>query len=210
MSWLDTLEDVRKRDWSSATPAEREAKAKEVINICGYGACLGAVVPIPLADLAILLPVHSGMVMTVGHIYGRPVTQAEAKKIALELGAVAGLSFAGAAAISAIKRLLLPIVGGLMSIPATFALTWGLGRAAMSYFSTPNQSREELKRVFEEALKEGKSIFSPEAFEKFRARHSEEKPGAEKAEAKASTPPAPSDAPPKPVDESVRPKKRTL
>lgn len=216
MSWLDTLEEVRKRDWSSATLAERESKAKEIINICGYGACVGAIVPIPLADLAILLPVHSMMVMTVGHIYGRNMTQTEAKKIALELGAVAGLSFAGAAAISAIKRLLLPVVGGLLSVPATFALTWGLGQASISYFKTPNQSREELKKVFEDALKEGKAVFSPEAFERFRARHADEKaPGTTSVPPTPAGPaPAPAEAeaaePATPEAETLRPKKRTL
>lgn len=173
MSWLDSLEEVRSRDWASAPRAEQEATAREVVDICSYGGCLASVVPIPLADLAILLPVHSAMVMTIGRVYGRSMTQTEAKRIAMELGAVAGLSFAGVAAIGAIKRLLLPGVGGLLSIPASFALTWGLGRASMAYFADPNLSRDDLKRVFEDALREGKSVFSPEALERFRQKAKE-------------------------------------
>jgi uncharacterized protein (DUF697 family) len=168
MSWLDSLEEVRRRDWATAPRVEQDSTAREVVDICAYGGCLSAVVPIPLADLAILLPVHSAMVMTIGHVYGRSITQTEAKRLAVELGAVAGMSFAGVAALGALKRLLLPGVGGLLSIPASFALTWGLGRAAIAYFADPTLSRDDLKRVFDEALREGRSVFSPEALERFR------------------------------------------
>ncbi|MCC7387025.1 MAG: DUF697 domain-containing protein [Deltaproteobacteria bacterium] len=209
MSWLDTLEEIRKRDWTEAPAKEREAKSREVVNICAYAASVTAVVPVPLADLALLLPVHSVMVMTVGHIYGRKINQAEAKRIALELGAVAGLSFAGLAAIGALKRLLLPAVGGLLSIPATFALSWGLGRASMTYFERPELSRDELKKVFEEAIKEGKSVFSPEAFERFRQKNPEVKVAPEPTQ--STPPPAAEPSEPRaPADESLRPKKRTL
>lgn len=213
MSWLDTLEQIRDRDWSTATPAERETSAREVVNICAYAASLTSMVPVPLADLALLLPVHSAMVMTVGRIYGRSITQTEAKRVVLELGAVAGLSFAGHAAISALKRLLLPAVGGLLSIPATFALTWGLGRASMSYFEQPEVSRDELKKIFEDALREGKALFSPEAFERFRAGNQDATPAPDAETTPSAAPPPPTpepEPPPAPLDESMRNKKRTL
>lgn len=193
MSWLDSLEEVRRRDWAAAPRAEQDSTAREVVDICAYGGCLSAVVPIPLADLAILLPVHSAMVMTIGHVYGRSITQTEAKRLALELGAVAGMSFAGVAALGALKRLLLPGVGGLLSIPASFALTWGLGRAAIAYFADPTLSRDDLRRVFEEALREGRSAFSPEALEKFRQK------AAQAGHEARGTPPTaspPADSPP--------------
>lgn len=214
MSWLDTLEEIRNKDWTTASGKEREDKSREVVNICAYGASLTAIVPVPLADLALLLPVHSAMVMTVGHIYGRKITQTEAARIALELGAVAGFSFGAVAAISALKKLLLPAVGGLLSIPATFALTWGLGRASMTYFEKPELSRDELKKVFDDAMKEGKAIFSPEQFERFREKNKDAKPPEVKPEdaVKADAPKAeaPKSEPPKPTDESLKKKKRTL
>lgn len=202
MSWLDSLEEVRRRDWAAAPRAEQDSTAREVVDICAYGGCLSAVVPIPLADLAILLPVHSAMVMTIGHVYGRSITQTEAKRIAVELGAVAGLSFAGIAALGALKRILLPGVGGLLSIPASFALTWGLGRVAIAYFADPTLSRDDLKRVFEEALREGRSVFSPEALEKFRQRTAQasrdsKAPGPEAARpSEPATPPQAAPSPP--------------
>lgn len=226
MSWLDSLDEIKRSDWATAPLEERREKAREVVDICSYGGCLASVGPIPFADLAILLPVHSAMVVTVGHVFGRSITQTEAKRIALELGAVAGLSFAGAAAISAIKRLVLPGVGGLLTIPATFALTWALGRASIAYFEDPTLAHEDLKKVFEDAMNEGKSVFSPEAFERFRQRAGVETkkesrppepasaPPPESKAAPASPPPAPpppADPAPKPAEPRVtRPPKRTL
>jgi uncharacterized protein (DUF697 family) len=226
MSWLDTLDEIRKTDWSKASDAEREAKAHEVTNICSYAAAVAALVPVPLADVALMLPIHSVMVMTIGNIHGRTMNQAEARRIALELAAVAGLSFAGSAAISALKRLVLPGVGGLLSITAAFALTWGLGRVSIAYFLHPELSRDDLRRVFQEAMKEGKAAFSKEAFDRFRSKNSDvqvpgddgapspstAEPAPAAAEKKGSEPaPAPKPASkPKPPDETLRPKKRSL
>lgn len=213
MSWLDSLEEIRKRDWSSASVEEREAKANEIVLISSYAGAVAALVPVPLADLALLLPVHSVMVMTLGHVHGRPLSQAEARRVVLELGAVAGLSFAGTAAISALKRLVLPGLGGLLSASATFALTWGLGRVAIAYFRNPELSREELKSLFDEALREGKKHFSKEAFERFRREHKQpESPsdGEAGAPAEPPEPPPPRSPPSNPPDPSVRPPKRSM
>src|SRR5688572_13793751 len=152
MSWLDTLSDIREKDWTKAPESERAEAAKDVVNICAYAAAATSVVPIPLADIVLLLPVHSVMVMTVGHVYGRKISGAEAKRVVLELGSVAGLTFAGGAAINALRKLFLPAIGGLLAVPATFALTWGLGRVAIEYFKDPALSRDrsEERRVGKE------------------------------------------------------------
>lgn len=188
MSWLETLEDIRKKNWTDATAAERKTAADEVVAMSAYAGALTAVVPVPIADLALLLPVHSAMVMTVGHIHARPVGEAEAKRIVLELGAVGGLAFAGHAAIGALRRLLVPAVGGLLGVSATFALTWAVGQVAIAYFSDPHLSREQLRTLFKEAMREGATVFSAEAFERFRQGQPEgsESTGAPEAEPSAA------------------------
>jgi uncharacterized protein (DUF697 family) len=183
MSWLDKLAEIRKTDWSKVPEAEREAAAREVVQIASYAAAAAAVVPVPLVDIALLLPVHTAMVMTVGHVHGRNLSDAEAKRVALELGAVAGVTLAGRAALSALKKFFLPGIGGVLAAPASFAVTWALGRVANAYFTDPELSREDLKKVFSEAFKEGKANYSEEKLEDFEAEHEGEPPPHEAARA---------------------------
>ncbi|MBK8013964.1 MAG: DUF697 domain-containing protein [Deltaproteobacteria bacterium] len=169
MGWLERLEEFRKKDWSGASVAEREASAKDVVEISAFASGAATLVPVPLVDLALLLPVHTAMVMTVGRIYGRDLSNAEAARVVAELGTIAGVTVAGRAAISVLKGLL-PGLGGMLAAPAAFAMTWGFGRVSMAYFEDPKLSRQHLKQVFDDAVAEGRRRFSREAFERFRRR----------------------------------------
>jgi uncharacterized protein (DUF697 family) len=164
MSWLDTLEDIRKKDFSTTPLAERDKAARDVVNMASYACAMVSVSPIPFSDAVLMLPIQSAMVMTVGHVYGRKLTQADAKALLLELAATAG---AGMLARQGIKALL-PIVGALLTIPAAFAANWGMGRVAMEYFRHPGLSKEQLKKVYEAAKQEGGSLFSKERFDALR------------------------------------------
>ena len=108
MSWLDTFTEIRSTDWTQVPQPEQDKKAREVVTITSYASAAAAMVPVPLVDLALLLPFHSAMVMTVGHVLGRSVSEAEAKRVALELGAVAGVTVAARAGLTALKKLVLP------------------------------------------------------------------------------------------------------
>ncbi len=169
MSWLDTLEDIRTKDFRKASQKVREQAARDVVNLCSYACAVVAVSPIPFSDAVLMLPVQSAMVITIGHIHGRKVTQADAKSLILELGATAGIGMLARQGIKA----LLPVVGALLTIPAAYAANWGIGRVAIEYFKNPGAvSSESLKEVFENAKKEGRQLFSRESFEKFRTRGS--------------------------------------
>ncbi len=177
MSWLETFADIRNKDWSQEPDSERKKASQEVVSVASYAAAAASIVPVPLADVALLLPVHTTMVMTVGHVYGRNLSDAEAKRVALELGAIAGVTLAGRAALSALKKLLLPGIGGFLAAPAAFGVTWALGQVSMAYFEDPELSKEDLKKVFSEAFKEGKSAFSKEKLENFQDEQGEETDG---------------------------------
>jgi len=178
MSWLDTLEDIRTKDFSKATAATRDKAAKDVVNLASYACAVVAVSPIPFSDAALMLPVQSAMVVTVGHIYGRKLTKAAAKDLLLELGATAGVGMLARQGIKA----LLPVVGALLTVPAAFAANWAMGRVAIEYFKDPSAPREQLKRVYEAARAEGSRLFSLDRFNAFR---------------RAAAKPAPGDAEPK-------------
>jgi uncharacterized protein (DUF697 family) len=164
MSWLDTLEAIRTKDFSKAPLKERERAARDVVNLCSYGCAVVAVSPIPFSDAIVMLPIQSAMVITVGHIFGRKITGATAKELIVELGATAGLGMLARQGI----KVLFPVIGPLLTIPAAFAANWAMGRVAIEYFRQPGASRDRLRQVYAEAKKEAATMFSKEAFERFR------------------------------------------
>lgn len=164
MSWLDTLEDIRKKDFTKSPMAKRDEAARDVVNMASYACAVVAVSPIPFSDAVLMLPVQSAMVVTVGHVYGRKVTEADAKSLIVELAATAGLGMLARQGIKA----LLPVFGALLTVPAAFAMNWGIGRVAMEYFRNPGLPAEQLKKIYENAKKEGASMFSRERFDMFR------------------------------------------
>lgn len=166
MSWLDTLEAIRTKDFSKAPMKERDKAARDVVNLCSYGCAVVAVSPIPFSDAIVMLPIQSAMVITVGHIYGRKITSADAKDLVMELGATAGFGMLARQGI----KFLLPVVGALLTIPAAFAANWAMGRVAIEYFRQPGASKERLRQVYAEAKREASELFSKESFEKFKAR----------------------------------------
>jgi uncharacterized protein (DUF697 family)/putative sterol carrier protein len=167
LGWLDTLEDIRTRDFSKASQKQRDKAARDVINICSYAAAVVSISPIPFSDVVLMLPVQSAMVMTVGHIYGRRVDKASARDLIMELGATAGVGFLARQGIKAI----LPVFGALLTVPAAFAANWAMGRVAMEYFQNPGVSKAVLEEIFKKAKEEGSSLFSKEQFDKFRKRN---------------------------------------
>lgn len=227
MSWLDTFAEIRETDWSKVPAPQREAKANEVVTITSYASAASMAVPVPFVDLALLMPIHSAMVMTVGKIYGRALSSTEAKRVAMELGAVAGMTLAGHAAITALKKLI-PIAGWALaaaSAGSSFAITWGFGQLTIEYFEHPELSRDDLSKIFKDAMAEGAKVFSKDAFDRFRAEDHEEveDPAEAVVDRAASGPEAPAPAAetsrgasaPEPEEdgpkrESMRPKKRSL
>lgn len=197
MSWLDTLEDIRKKDFSKAKQEDRDKAARDVVNLASYSCAVVAVSPIPFSDAVLMLPIQSAMVMTVGHVYGRKLTQADAKELIVELGTTAGVGLLARQGIKA----LLPVVGALLTVPAAFAANWAIGRVAMEYFRTPGLPADQLKRIYQAAREEGASLFSAERFEFFR------KKGVAKAP-EAKDEPAPKAAKPKRARKPRAPKKK--
>jgi len=202
MSWLDTLEKVRTRDFSKVSSEERDKAARDVINLCSYAVAVVSISPIPLSDLVLMLPIQSGMVVTVGHIYGRKVDQASAKDLIIELGTTAGVGILARQGIKA----LVPVFGAVLTIAPAFAFNWAMGRAAMEYFKHPGMSREVMKEVFKQAQTEAKSHFSKDAFDRFRKQNEQD------IQAVATAPQAAEEEPQEEEEEAEAPapKKKTL
>ena len=144
--------------------AKRDEAARDVVNMASYACAVVSVSPIPFSDAVLMLPVQTAMVATVGHIYGRKVTEADAKSLMVELAATAGLSMLARQGIKAI----LPVFGVLLTVAPAFAMNWAIGRVAIEYFRNPGIPSDQLKKVYEAAKKEGAAMFSKERFDMFR------------------------------------------
>ncbi len=150
------------------TDEERDRICADVVTTSSFAAAAVTLVPVPLSDFALVTPVQASMVMAVGRIYGRELSVQESKHLLVELASVCGLSFLAHKGLATLSKVLLPGLGGLLAGPTAFAVTYGIGRVAMRYFRDRERSRGKLKAAFEEAVAEGKKVFSREKLDELR------------------------------------------
>ena len=167
MSWMDSLGKAAKpgKDLSAE---ERRKIAKDLVNVSSLGAAAATLVPLPGSDFVVVTSVQASMVAGVGRVYGRELTLQQAKEILLELAAVCGLGLIAQKGFATLTKILLPGLGGVLAGPYAYAVTYGMGHAAISYFENRDLTHETMKRVYEEAVAEGKRIFSRQKLDDFR------------------------------------------
>lgn len=160
MGLEDILGTVKSRTYGS--PQEKEDAAKALTEKCGYAAAALTILPIPLSEVIAVMPIHVGMVMGIGHIYDVELTADSATQLILRIGATVGLSLVGSRLATTAAKLLLPGLGGLISAPFMYASTLAIGMVARVYFESQGQvSDDDMKAVYDAALKKAKSSFDP-------------------------------------------------
>ena len=96
----------------------------------------------------------------IGAIRGIPVSEAKSGEIIKELGGVVGLGIAAQQIAIGAYKTGLPFLGGFMTIPLVYGLTYGIGRVMDYYFTKKARGRRidpaELKKVWRRAKSEGK------------------------------------------------------
>lgn len=167
MGWLDSLNAAAKAK-KGLKPEECRKIAQDLVVLSSFGAAAVTYAPLPLTDFILVTPVQASMVMSVGRVYGRELNFDEAKHILLELASVCGMALLAQKGFATLSKVLLPGLGGILQGPYAFGVTYAMGHVAMNYFENAAVTREALKRVFEEALAEGKRLFSREKLEEFR------------------------------------------
>ena len=156
----DILGGVKGKSYQSA--AEREAAARDLTEKCGYAAAALTILPIPGSEIVAVMPLHVGMVMGIAHVYGQEVTRDTAEKLILRIGATVGLSLVGSRLATTAAKILLPGLGGLISAPFMYASTLAIGMVARVYFESQGAvSDDDMKAVYEQALKRAKQSFDP-------------------------------------------------
>jgi uncharacterized protein (DUF697 family) len=167
MSWMDSLGSVAKPK-KDLGPEERKKISKDLVTMSSFGSAAVTLAPIPGSDFVLVTSVQASMVVSVGRVFGRELTLEEARDVVLELAAVCGLGLLAQKGFATLTKILLPGLGGVLAAPYAFAVTYGMGHAAMAYFEHRDSTKETIKRVYEEAVAEGKRIFSTRAFDQFR------------------------------------------
>lgn len=167
MSWMDSLGSAAKPG-KNLDPQERRKISKDLVTMSSFGSAAATLVPIPGSDFFAVTAVQASMVVAVGRVFGRELSLTQAKEIVVELAAVCGLGLIAQKGFATITKILLPGLGGVLAAPYAFAVTYGMGHAAMTYFENQDFTKETIKRVYEEAVSEGKRIFSKDTFDQFR------------------------------------------
>lgn len=109
-------------------------------------------VPIPLADVVVLMGIQARMAYQLAQIYGQPLNAQRFREIVAAVGA-------GIAARTALRQLtkFIPGVGSVVGAAAAAASTYALGRALCVYFETIHAghvpSAELLRKVYQEQFR---------------------------------------------------------
>lgn len=155
----DTTKKARRTMTLTQTRAEA---ARDITEKCGYAAAALTILPIPGSELLAVMPIHVGMVVKLGHIHGIDLDRDSATHLIMRIGATVGLSLVGSRVVTTAAKLLLPGLGGLISAPFMYASTIAIGRVAECYFQHDGGlDDEEMKHVYDEALKRAKKGFDP-------------------------------------------------
>jgi uncharacterized protein (DUF697 family) len=148
-----TFDRVLSGEWGGASEEERASAVRDVVTVASVASAALAVQPIPLVDLAILAPVHIGMVRAIGAIHGHRL---DAKAVLEMLSSLGASLLARAAVLSAAR--LVPFVGWAVAVPMAYATTWSIGEVADHYFrSGRGLDAAGMRSMFERCYRDKKA-----------------------------------------------------
>ncbi len=150
------LTDIESRDDLTA-----DEKANKLIQIFS-ATCAGvAIQPIPFADIFILTPIQMYMAERLCAVRGIPIQESSVTQIVAEAGKVMALGIAAQQAAIAAYKTFLPGLGGFMTIPLVYSLTYGIGKVLdhliVSRAKGHKLSSDEIKNIWSIAKEEGKT-----------------------------------------------------
>ncbi len=121
-----------------------------------------ALEPVPLLDLAIVLPLHLEMVVKIGKIYGFELSTVRAREIALEFGGAVALTYATRTAARSVLKFI-PVLGPVLNAPLVFTSTYTLGMLCERYFRArrsdlPALERKEIASIAQEFAAQARSV----------------------------------------------------
>lgn len=143
------------------TDISDDEKVSRIIKIFSTTCAALAVQPIPFADILVLTPIQAFMGTRIGAIRGVPVSEAKATDIIKEIAGVVGLGLLAQQLVIGGYKTFIPFLGALTTIPIVYGMTYAIGKVIDVYFIKKKRNQkfdpEELKRIWEETLKQKKA-----------------------------------------------------
>ena len=140
---------------------ETNTKVKRAIHVTAGVCAAVAIQPLPFADILVLTPIQVTLAYKIARLRGQQVSQEQAKRVLAELSGVIGLGLLAQQTALGLYKIGLPGLGGFMTIPLVYGLTYGIGRVIDYYYICLAQGlsfdAKEAKKIFKSAKKEGKS-----------------------------------------------------
>lgn len=144
MGYLETIARVMHGNFDSATDAEKLRAVRDVTIVCSVAAAAVTVQPVPLLDLALLAPIHIGMVQAIGQVHGHRL---DAKSVVEVLATFGGAIVTRSVLGSVVK--VIPVFGWAASASMAYAMTYAIGEVSHCYFmSGRGLSSTELGAMF--------------------------------------------------------------
>ncbi|NOY25390.1 MAG: DUF697 domain-containing protein [Oligoflexia bacterium] len=152
-TYAETFQRVLDGDYTDATPEDRAAAVREVIEMGAGAAAVVSFQPIPLLDLVLVSPIQIGMVQAIGRIHGYRLDH----KSVLEILSTFGASIlAQNLVMSSVK--FIPFAGFIAAPAMAYALTWAIGEVSEHYFENGRGvDQDELRDMFKKVYREKKA-----------------------------------------------------
>ena len=137
-----------------------DQKVHQITHI-SCATCAGlAIQPIPFADIFILSPTQAYFGTRIATIRGVPISDSEAVDLIKEIVGIIGMGLLAHQIAIGIWKTVTFGMGGLLTIPLVYALTYAIMKVIDAYYSAKakNQklSDDVIKDIWKKAFKEGK------------------------------------------------------
>lgn len=147
---------------SDEEPPDIRQEASKLSEKCAYAAAAVTMIPLPFTEQVAVIPIHVGMVVGLGHLYGFELTKDSASELLGRIGAAVGLSLIGSQAVATVAKFVLPIVGGFITAPFMFGSTLAIAGVARVYFENGGRiSDKEIKKAYNKGLRRAKRSYNP-------------------------------------------------
>ncbi|MBE0595840.1 MAG: hypothetical protein IH614_01070 [Desulfuromonadales bacterium] len=129
--------------------------------------CAGvAIQPIPFADIFILTPIQAYFASRIAAIRGVPVSESDASNWIKEIISLVGMGIIAQQLAIAIWKVVTFGLGGLLTIPLVYGLTFAIMKVSDAYFTAKARketlSDEQIKAIWKTAYTDGKKMGAKE------------------------------------------------